>query len=161
MPCLPSTREETGGSLGLADEPLKAVKSVSKDQESWRRCAKVDLQFAHEHACLPSFVSFLSVCKDLRSGGFLARKNQGWRSVFSKNYFPGKFGVCRVSVLQVLSEVLGRCWRTINLINLINLILEHGSMKWDVISSQTSVHCMLVSRPLLNLLLTLYFVNYF
>lgn len=46
---------------------------------------------------------------------FLARKSQGSISVFSKDYFPVKFGVCRISVLQAPSKVLGRHWRAVNL----------------------------------------------
>lgn len=53
---------------------------------------------------------------DIQSSvGFLARKNQGLISVFGKDYFPVTFDICRVSVLQVPSKVLGRHWRAVNL----------------------------------------------
>lgn len=156
VPSLPSTKEETGGSLGLAAQPCKPVKSVSKHEvntggsvprltsslHTYMLALMLLYTLMHKHNSLQfflslagsaeccRFVSFLSACRDLRSDGFLVRKNQGLRS--GKDYFPVKFGVCRVSVLQIPSEVLGRCWRTVNLAL---WLLGLGSMTWNISSS--------------------------
>lgn len=44
----PSTREEAGGSLGLADQPAQASETMSQ-KTHWRKSTKVDLQLPRIH----------------------------------------------------------------------------------------------------------------